>query len=167
MVMHKWHIHDANTSQEQAKEQLRIKEITQHYTHMETYPVCCPTLPLKLREKSKWVCEVLHFGAWERLHKKVSGHVLSRTIYKLNGAIFNWVANEMPLNINVFCLGMEVPLRMSKCNGRLVIQVKNDGVFEWTKYFAKSPEPNKFFGSMGCGDVLCFHGRKSDKLLFL
>jgi hypothetical protein len=114
------------------------------------------------------VREVLRFGAWERLRKKVGGHVLSWTIYELDRAIFNRVADEMPPNVDVFSSGMELPLRMSECDGGLVIRVKNDGVFEWSEHFAKkAPEPDKFFGGMGCGDVLCFRGRKSDKLLFL
>ena len=41
------------------------------------------------QEKSKQVCKMLHLGTWKWLGQKVSGHVLGRTIYKLDSAIFD------------------------------------------------------------------------------
>src|SRR5882762_10847320 len=66
------------------------------------------------REKSKCVSKVLGLDAWERLCEKVGSHVLGRTVDKLNRAIFDRVADEMPLYVNMFCSGMELPLRMGE-----------------------------------------------------
>ena len=64
---------------------------------------------------------MLRFGAWKRLSQKVGGHVLGRTIYELDRAIFDRIADEVPPNIDMFRSGVKLPLRMSKCDGGLVI----------------------------------------------
>ena len=65
--------------------------------------------------------KVLGLGAWEQLGEKISGHVLSRTINKLDRAFFNIIVDEMPLDVNVFSSGLKLPLRMSERNSGLVI----------------------------------------------
>jgi len=103
------------------------------------------------------VSKVLGLDAWERLCEKVGSHVLGRTVDKLNRAIFDRVADEMPPYVNMFCSGMELPLRMGERNSGLVVQVKNDEVFEWSKDFAKkAPEPDKFLGGVRGSDIFCF-----------
>jgi hypothetical protein len=62
------------------------------------------------QKKSKRVSKVLGLGARERLGEKVGGHVLGRTINKLDRAIFDQVADEMSLDVNMFSSGMELPL---------------------------------------------------------
>ena len=76
---------------------------------------------------------MLRLGAWKQLSQKVSGHVLSKTIYELDRAIFNHVADEVPPNIDMFCSGMKLPLRMSKCDGRLTVRIKNNGCLSGQK----------------------------------
>jgi hypothetical protein len=48
------------------------------------------------------VSKVLGLGARERLGETVGGHVLGRTINKLDRAIFDRVADEMPLDVDMF-----------------------------------------------------------------
>ena len=119
-------------------------------------------------KKSKRVSKVLGLGTWEWLGEKISSHVLSRTINKLNRAIFDGIADEMPPDIDVFSLGMKLPLQMSECDSGLVIWVKNNRVFEWSKDFTKkAPEPNKFLSCV-CGSyIFCFGCWWSDEFLFL
>jgi hypothetical protein len=62
------------------------------------------------RKKSKHVSKVLGLGARERLGEKVCGHVLGRTINKLDRAIFDRVADEMSPDVDMLSLGMELPL---------------------------------------------------------
>ena len=94
---------------------------------------------------------------WKQLSQKVSSHVLSRTIYELNKAIFNQVADKMPLNVDMFCSGMKLPLRMSKWDGGLTVRIKVNEVFKWSKDFAqKAPEPNQFLGSVCGNDIFSF-----------
>jgi hypothetical protein len=86
---------------------------------------------------------MLRLGAWKQFSQKVGGHVLSRTIYKLDRAIFDQVVDKMPLNVDIFCSGVKLPLRMSKCDGALTVRIKSNGVFKWLKDFAqKALEPN-------------------------
>ena len=82
------------------------------------------------QEEAKHVCKMLCFSTWKRLCEKVSSHVLSRAINKFDRAVFNRIADEMPPNVNIFCAGMKLPFQVGKCNCGLIIQVKNDGVFE-------------------------------------
>ena len=89
--------------------------------------------------------------------EKIGSHVLGRTINKLNRAFFDRVADEMPPDIDMFSLGVKLPLQMSECNSGLVIWVKNDQVFEWSKDFTKKAlKPNKFLGCVHRSYVFCF-----------
>ena len=86
---------------------------------------------------------MLRFGAWKWLSQKVGGHVLGRTIYELDRAIFDRIADEVPPNVDMFHSGVKLPLRMSKCDSGLTVRIKGNGVLEWSKDFAqKAPEPN-------------------------
>ena len=119
-------------------------------------------------EKSKQVCKMLCFGAWKRLSQKVGSHVLGRTIYELDRAIFNQVVDKMPPNVNMFCSGMKLPLRMSKCDGGRTVRIKSNGVFEWSKDFTqKAPEPNQFLGGMHGSDIFSFSSQQGYKFLLL
>ena len=129
-------------------------------------PVCHLKLHLKLREGqvSMWNASPQHL---KQLSEKVSGYVLSRTIYELNRASCNQVADKMPLNINMFCSGMKLPMTMSKLNGGLTVWIKSNGVFKWLKDFAKKVlEPNQFLGSMHCSNGFIFSSWQGYKLLF-
>jgi hypothetical protein len=109
------------------------------------------------RKKSKRVSKVLGLGAREWLGEKVGGHVLGRTINKLDRAIFDRVADEMPPDVDMLSSGMELPLRMSERDSGLIIRVKNNGVFEWSKDFAKkAPKPDKFLSCVGSSYVFGF-----------
>ena len=84
---------------------------------------------------------------------------LQQTIYELNGAIFDQVANEMPPDIDMFCLGMELPLWVCKCDGGLIIWVESEGIFKQLKDFTKKMlEPNEFLSSVYSSDVFCLSG---------
>ena len=105
---------------------------------------------------------------WKQLSQKVSSHVLSRTIYELNKAIFNQVADKMPLNVDMFCSGMKLPLRMSKCDGGWTVRIKSDGVFECSKDFTqKVLEPNQFLGGMCGSNVFSFSSQQGYEFLLL
>ena len=65
--------------------------------------------------------KVLGLGAQKWLGEKIGSHVLGRTINKLDRALFDRVADEMPMDIDMFSSGVKLPLQMSKHNSRLVI----------------------------------------------
>jgi len=59
---------------------------------------------------------VFGFSARECLCEDICCHVLHGTINKLNIAFVDDVPDVMVLNINVFCVGVELTLHVSECN---------------------------------------------------
>ena len=116
--------------------------------------------------KSKHIGKMLGFGVRKWLSKEVSSHIFSCTINKLNRAIFDWVENEMPPYVDLFWLGMELPLQVSGSDCGLIILIESNWMFEWSKdFFRKALEPDELLGGMSNRNIFRLSGWLGNKFL--